>query len=128
MINYDFSGKYDTLESDALELMGASDVVTFPDKREKSEGLDTRALMKTFFSMISEEEFVQLRKAYDKDYEILGFHRPTYSEVVDSVRSPLLLAVCKLMQPLFPAFILHTVGKSQGGGRRGKGNGGCEWD
>lgn len=89
MINYDFIGKYDTLKSDAaraLELMGASDVVTFPEKRKKPQGsLDTTALMKTFFSMISEEEFVQLRDAYNEDYEIFGFHKPTYSEVIGSL-------------------------------------------
>ena len=88
-INYDFIGKYDTLKSDAaqaLEFMGASDVVTFPEKRKKSpEGLDTKALMKTYFSTISEEEFVQLRDAYNEDYEIFGFHKPTYSEVIGSV-------------------------------------------
>ena len=85
MINYDFIGKYKygTLKSDAaraLELTGASDVATFPEKLKKPlEGLDTKALMKTFFSMISEEKFLQLRHAYD------GFHKPTYSEVLGSV-------------------------------------------
>ena len=42
VINYDFVGKYDTLKSDAaraLEIMGASDVVTFPENRKKPEGL-----------------------------------------------------------------------------------------
>ena len=89
VINYDFIGKYDTLKSDAaraLELMGASDVITFPEKRKKPlEGLDTKALMKTYFSMISEEKFLQWRHAYDEDYEILGFHKPTYLEVIGSV-------------------------------------------
>lgn len=88
VINYDFIGKYDTLKSDAahaLELMGASDVITFPDKGKKPEGQETKTLMKTFFSMISEEEFIQLRNVYDKDYEIFGFHKPTYSEVIGSV-------------------------------------------
>ena len=89
VINYDFIGKYDTLKSDAaraLELMGASDVITFPEKRKKPlEGLDTKALMKTYFSMISEEKFLQLRHAYDEDYEIFGLHKPTYLEVIGSV-------------------------------------------
>ena len=88
MINYDFIGKYDTLKSDAaraLELMGASDVITFPEKRKKPlEGLDTKALMKTYFS-ISEEKFLQLRHAYDEDYEIFELHKPTYLEVIGSV-------------------------------------------
>ena len=51
VINYDFIGKYNSLKSDAassLEFMGASDAVTFPEKRKKPpEGLDTKALMKT---------------------------------------------------------------------------------
>ena len=89
MINYDFIGKHNSLKSDAaraLEFMGASDVVTFPEKRKKPpEGLDAKALMKTYFSMISEEKFFQLRHAYDEDYEIFGFHKPTYSEVIGSV-------------------------------------------
>ena len=88
VINYDFVGNYDTLKSDAaraLEIMGVSDIVTFPAYGKKPEGLDTKTLMKTFFSMISEEEFVQLRNAYDEDYEIFGFHKPTYSEVIGRV-------------------------------------------
>lgn len=87
VINYDFVGKYDTLKSDAaraLQIMGASDVVTFPVYK-KPEGPETKALMKTLFSTISEEEFIQLRNAYDKDYEIFGFHKPTYLEVIGSV-------------------------------------------
>ena len=49
MINYDFIGKCDTLKSDAaraLELLGASDVAMFPDKREK---LKTWILKRLYF-------------------------------------------------------------------------------
>ena len=49
------------------------------------EGLVTKALMKTYFSMISEEKFLRLRHAYDEDYEIFGLHKPTYLEVIGSV-------------------------------------------
>ncbi|KAL9973227.1 hypothetical protein ACROYT_G019649 [Oculina patagonica] len=91
IINYDFIGKYDTLKSDAaraLELMGASDVVTFPDNgKPKPEGQETKTLMKTFYSLISELEFNQLQEGYDKDYETFGFYKPSYREIIGQLSS-----------------------------------------
>ena len=80
-INYDFIGKYDSLKSDAalaLQLMGADKVVTFPDIGTKPVGEETTTKMETFFSQVSEHEFMRLEKTYEKDYEFFGFDKPKY--------------------------------------------------
>ena len=80
-INYDFIGKYDTLKSDAalaLQFMGADKVVTFPDIGTKPAGRETKTKMKTFFSQVSEDEFMRLEKTYEEDYELFGFDKPKY--------------------------------------------------
>lgn len=91
IINYDFIGKYETLKSDAaraLEFMSANDVIAFPDTgKVKPDGRETKTLMKTYYSMISEEEFNQLLKVYDKDYETFGFRKPSYQEVIGQLGS-----------------------------------------
>lgn len=89
MINYDFIGKYDILKLDVvcvLEFMGVSDVVMFLEKWKKLQGsLDIMVFMKIFFLMILEEEFVQLRDVYNEDYEIFGFYKLIYLEVIGSL-------------------------------------------
>ena len=91
IINYDFIGKYGNLKSDAaraLEFMGASDVITFPATTKlKPKGQQTKALMKKFYSLITEEEFNQLLKVYDKDYETFEFYKPSYLEVIGQLSS-----------------------------------------
>lgn len=85
-INYDFIGKYETLKSDverALGIMGASEKVTFPDIGKKRKGQETKTLMKKLYSQISEQEFVQLKKIYELDYEFFEYRKPIYSEVLN---------------------------------------------
>lgn len=85
-INYDFIGKYETLKSDverALGIMGASEKVTFPDIGKKRKGQETKTLMKKLYSQISEQEFVQLKKIYELDFEFFEYRKPIYSEVLN---------------------------------------------
>lgn len=66
--------------------MGVSDVVMFLEKWKKLQGsLDIMVFMKIFFLMILEEEFVQLRDVYNEDYEIFGFYKLIYLEVIGSL-------------------------------------------
>lgn len=67
----------------ALEFMGASEVVTFPDLEKRPEGLETKQLMKKFYSQISEQEFTRLGKMYAMDFKVLGYRKPIYSEVIE---------------------------------------------
>ena len=85
-INYDFIGKFESLKVDAvrvLELLGASERVTFPDIGKTREGKDTKKLMNQFYSQISEQDLVRLQKTYQMDYTLFEYRKPTYSEVVN---------------------------------------------
>ena len=82
--NYDFIGKFETLESDAdrvLGIMGAKGVISFPKLEKRPKGLETKLLMKKFYSQISEQEFKRLVKMYEMDFELLEYSTPSYSEV-----------------------------------------------
>lgn len=84
-INYDFIGKFETLESDAdrmLGIMGAKEVIRLPKLEKRPKGQETKPLMKTFYSQISEQEFKRLEKMYELDFELLEYSKPSYSEVI----------------------------------------------
>ena len=86
-INYDFVGIYDNIKADAdlaLMLMGADEEVTFPNVEAAPEGQGSQTKMKTFYSQISQEEFTRLQNIYAKDYEIFGFKKLSYQEIVSS--------------------------------------------
>ena len=83
-INYDFIGKFETLESDAdrvLGMMGVKEVISFPKLEKRPEGQETGPLMKTFYSQISEQEFKRLEKMYELDFKLLEYSIPSYFEV-----------------------------------------------
>ncbi|XP_058954927.1 carbohydrate sulfotransferase 11-like isoform X1 [Pocillopora verrucosa] len=85
-INYDFVGFYDNIKADAdlaLMLMGADEEVTFPNIEAAPEGQGSQTKMKTFYSGISQEEFTRLQNIYAKDYDIFGFKKPSYQEIVN---------------------------------------------
>ena len=85
-INYDFTGKYGSLKLDAacaLEVMGASERITFPDIGKNRKGKDTKTLMKQFCSQIREHDFLRLQKTYEMDYNLFKYRKPTYSEVLN---------------------------------------------
>ena len=87
-INYDFIGRFESLEADAvraLEFMGASKVVTFPKLEKRPEGQETKSTLEKFYSQISKNEFASLTKMYEIDYELFGYHKPSYSEVVNGL-------------------------------------------
>ena len=82
-ISYDFIGKYESLTSDAaeiLDMMGASDVVQFPDIGKAPSGRETTALMEKYFSQITRDEFVKLWQIYADDYELFSYPKPMYLE------------------------------------------------
>ena len=63
-------------------MMGASNIITFPDNPKIVKQKKTETLIKQFYSQISEGEFVRLEKIYEKDFELFEYHKPTYSEVI----------------------------------------------
>ena len=84
-VSYDFIGKYESLKLDAaraLEVMGASERITFPDIGKNRTGKDTKTLMRQFYSQISVQDFVRLQKIYEMDYNLFEYRKPTYSEVL----------------------------------------------
>ena len=86
-MNYDFVGTYDNIKADAdaaIMLMGADKEVTFPNVEAAPEGQGSQTKMKTFYSQISQEEFTRLQNIYAKDYEIFGFKKLSYQEIVSS--------------------------------------------
>lgn len=83
-INYDFIGRFETLETDAhraLEFMGAPDAISLPKNEKRPEAQETRLFMNTLYSQITEEELMRLEKMYELGFELLGYPKRSYSEV-----------------------------------------------
>ncbi|XP_068700789.1 carbohydrate sulfotransferase 11-like isoform X2 [Montipora foliosa] len=80
-IKYDFIGRYHTLKSDAkraLGIMGVNNEIEFPDIGKRNNG---QRIMRQFYSEITENEFLRLRKIYDMDYQLFEYRKPRYSEI-----------------------------------------------
>lgn len=96
IINYDFIGNFDNLLPDAaraLVVMGASEAVAFPEIGiNRVHRPKTQTVLKKFFSQIPEEEFMRLENTYDIDYEMFGFYKPVYQEVIGSVKKKHILS------------------------------------
>ncbi|XP_035217032.1 carbohydrate sulfotransferase 11-like isoform X2 [Stegodyphus dumicola] len=75
-VNYDFVGKYETLESDAkyiLEKTGISKYVQFPDRLQSYKKTPTRNVMQTYYRNISTELHRKLFEIYKEDFTLFEY-------------------------------------------------------
>ena len=71
-VNYDFIGRYETLEEDArfvLQEAGVEGLVSFPPIRYTT----TKDDLRRFYSEVPRDDILQLQKMYRRDFEMFGY-------------------------------------------------------
>ena len=74
-IDYDFIGHLETIDNDGpciLQKAGIDDLVSFPMKNASTSTTE----MEKFYSQISRETILKIRKIYNNDFEMHGYSFP----------------------------------------------------
>ncbi|GFQ76290.1 carbohydrate sulfotransferase 11 [Trichonephila clavata] len=75
-VDYDFIGKYETLEADAnyiLEKTGVSKYVKFPERLHSYKKLPTRDVMQTYYRNLSTDLHRKLFEIYKEDFTLFEY-------------------------------------------------------
>lgn len=79
-IQYNYIGKYETLDHDVdqlLNILHVQDKIHFPDRKDMYKTSKTEDMLLNFYRILHPKMLKQLINVYDKDYKIFGYDLPS---------------------------------------------------